>query len=177
MLAFCDAETTGLIINSQLPLATQPHITDFAVILTDDKGEVLDQWCSLINPGVPLSAEITRITGLTDALLASAPAFPDVLPQIARMMKRADTLIAHNLDFDLSMLVFELRRVEWQYRFPYAQNWIDTVPLSGGLKLRDWAVKCGVPDFKAQEHRALSDAKLLLSCWKTTLPKENMPHV
>jgi DNA polymerase-3 subunit epsilon len=172
MLAFIDAETTNLIINSQLPLPQQPHITEFAILLTDDRGELLDQWSSLINPGVPLSAEITKITGLTDALLASAPAFPDVLPQIARMMKRADTLIAHNLDFDLSMLVFELRRIEFERRFPFCHNWIDTVPLSGGMKLKDWAVKCGVPDFKGQEHRALSDAKLLLSCWKTTLPKE-----
>jgi DNA polymerase III epsilon subunit-like protein len=41
------------------------------------------EWSSLVNPGRPLPPYISQLTGITDAMLASAPRLSRVLPLIS----------------------------------------------------------------------------------------------
>jgi DNA polymerase III epsilon subunit-like protein len=167
-MIFLDTETTGLIIPGVEDPGAQPRIIEIAAIRTIGyEYAPIEEYTQLLNPGVALDPKITQITGLRDEDLKAAPPFEAVIQDLIRVF-RADeenTLIAHNLPFDLGMLVFELRRRGWEQRFPYAWNQVDTVTMSGGQKLENWAKSLGVLR-DAQSHRALDDARLLWSCYR-----------
>lgn len=165
-MIFFDTETTGLIDNESLPLSQQPRIIEIGALKTDEKGNELAAFNVLINPGRPLDAVITKITGLTDADLARAPGFVEVLPELIDFFTGERLMLAHNARFDLMLLVFELRRLDRQWRFPYCAEVIDTKTRWAG-KLAEWALKVKGPDF-VQTHRAIEDCRLLRDCWFAT---------
>lgn len=160
-----DTETTGLTVGGIEDPKEQPHMIEVAVVSVVKLEEVA-QFSSLVNPGIPITPEITKITGLTSADLENAPTFPDIVPQLIEIF-RADPdncLVAHNLSFDLDVLIFELRRIGWEHRFPYCRHQRDTVTESGGKRLINWARECLNDPGIAQTHRAMDDVQLLLRC-------------
>jgi DNA polymerase III epsilon subunit-like protein len=168
---FFDTETSGL-PKEWASLKDQPHIIELALVRVDMQGqeEVLT---TLVKPPLTeLDPVITRITGLTLEALRDAPTFPEVFELVRGVFWRelADTeggmVIAHNAEFDMTMLTVELRRMDMQYRFPYPRTWVDTVPLSGGKKLENWAREVMGERFSKQQHRALDDVRVLMECWK-----------
>lgn len=163
MIVF-DTETTGLTLPSSADLKAQPKIIELAAIVMDS-GRVIDERVWLINPGEKLSPEITKITGLTDADLADKPSFIEVLPELIDVFLGKRRLIAHNLPFDLAVLVAELKRCGREYAFPFPPDQLCTVSayahLRGhNLKLTELYAQLLGKEF-AQSHRALGDARAL----------------
>lgn len=75
--------------------------------------EIYDQspgraFATLVNPGLELPEFITRLTGITPAMLATAPPPEAVFPCLQRLFSDA-ALVAHSSAFDLKFL-----RHEWQ---------------------------------------------------------------
>jgi len=69
-LAIVDLETTG----------TRPaadRVTEIGV-LEIERFEVVSQWSTLVNPGVPVPSEIQALTGISRQMLADAPRFADL---------------------------------------------------------------------------------------------------
>lgn len=128
-----DTETTGLLKPDVADLDKQPKIIEFALCELDRGYNVTAKHSWLINPGEPITEEITKITGLTDDDLRDKPSFIEVLPEIARVFKRGDRVVAHNSPFDHGMLVNELKRIGLDHRFPYPQEWVCTVQLAQEL--------------------------------------------
>lgn len=166
-----DTETTGLLMPSAAELKTQPKIIELGLIVieaTDDgsSGAVTGEHVWLINPGEQITDEITKITGITNDVLIGKPRFEEVLPELERLFLGAYGLIAHNLPFDLGMLLTELRRCGREHSFPYPPRHLCTVSAYGhlkghNLKLTDLYEKIiGKP--LAQTHRALDDARALV---------------
>ena len=159
-----DTETTGLPLHRSAPLALQPRIIEFGAVRLSKDGEMGIGASILINPGCPLSPEITKITGLTNADLVNAPSFREVMPQIAMMFDGAALVIAHNLPFDRMLLGMELKR-EGVMEFPWPERELCTVSLYRDLWGRDprlievyeWVMDRQYP----QTHRALDDAAAL----------------
>jgi DNA polymerase III epsilon subunit-like protein len=120
-----DTETTGLPLPSVMPLDKQPRIIEFGAALVRD-GKVVDSVDFVINPGMPLPEVITKITGLTDADLEDAPPFGDMLPAIRELFEQADVLVAHNAEFDTTLLKFELKRLGVE-EFPWPKETLCTV--------------------------------------------------
>lgn len=167
-----DTETTGLIQNEALPLDMQPRILEIGAIKVDSSTlEPIEEYSALLLPaGYELTDEIKAITGLTmEELRARGKQFPLVVPRLAQLFLGEDTLLAHNLRFDLMMLVFELRRIDWQYRFPFPRCHIDTTTSYPG-RLSDWAKETGYP--LEQAHRALDDCHMLLHCYRHFIAKQ-----
>lgn len=162
-MIFFDVETTGLIDNEMLPLKQQPRIIELGALKTNEEGVDIDRINILINPGMPLPAIITKITGLTDADLEGQPSFSEVLPKVAAFFLGEHKMLAHNSRFDLMLLVFELRRLDKQWNFPFCHEVIDTRTRWHG-KLADWGKKVKGPDY-VQPHRAIGDCELLRDCW------------
>lgn len=104
-----DTETTGLPLPMIAPLEKQPKIIELALTLVDN-GKVIGSRSWLFNPGEPLSATITKITGLTDDDLAGKPTFAECLQEVMVPFKRSDITVAHNHNFDYSLMQFELMR-------------------------------------------------------------------
>jgi len=115
-----DTETTGLVLPDCVDLNRQPKIIEFGAIKIID-GKQVDSFESLINPGGPLSEEIIKITGLTDVELVNAPCFEVLLPALKEFFIGADFLIAHNAEFDVAMLRFDLQRAGCE-DFPWPEE-------------------------------------------------------
>ena len=49
-------------------------------------GEVIGEFSTLVNPGVPIPPFVAALTGITDALLAGAPRLGAVLPSFLEFM-------------------------------------------------------------------------------------------
>lgn len=158
-----DTETTDLILPGLEDPTLQPRMIEVAAVSLV-RGEERAHFSSLVNPGVPLSETTTKITGLTDAELAGAPTFPGVVQGLIDLFRSDpdNCLCAHNVQFDLGMLVFELRRIGWEWRFPYCQHQRDTVTESGNKKLIVWAREVLGEPALAQTHRAMEDVQLLI---------------
>ena len=76
--AFLDLETTGA-------SARGDRITEIGLIRVDNGVEV-DQWSQLVNPGMPIPSRIQHLTGITNRMVAGAPAFADIA---AALLERA----------------------------------------------------------------------------------------
>ena len=99
--AFIDVETTGM-----KPLADR--VTEIAIIRFNANGET-ERWQSLINPGMPIPAEIQALTGITNAMLRDAPSFFDLRNDVRRLLEGA-VFVAHNARFDYGFIKNEFRR-------------------------------------------------------------------
>lgn len=171
MIIVFDTETTGLTLHPQAEMRKQPRMIEFGAALLNPKtGVVEDTWNVLINPGEPLSAEIIKITGITDDDLKDAAPFAAALPAMRMMFERATCVVAHNLPFDRAILRGELARLD-VFDFPWPRREICTV----GLYKDDWgrnpkmtelyASVMGKP--LAQTHRALDDVMALVEIFQT----------
>ncbi len=160
-----DTETTGLPLHPQAPLAKQPKIIELGAALLDRSGNVVETLSQLVHPGEEVTAEITKITGITNADLVGAPSFKDCLPQLRHIFGQAGAVFAHNLPFDKSMVMFDLARINCD-DFPWPSREYCTV----GMHKEQWGrnprlielyeATMGHP--LAQTHRALDDVMALV---------------
>lgn len=90
--AVIDFETTGL------SPAHGARPTEIAVVLVEG-GEIVDRFQSLMNPGVPIPAEIQAFTGITNAMVRSAPPVRAVMAEAAGFVG-GRPIVAHNAAFD-----------------------------------------------------------------------------
>lgn len=101
--AVVDCETTG-----GSP-GRGDRITEIAAIRADRSGRIIDEFCTLVNPDRAIPRGITRITNISDDLVADAPAFADIAPRVQQLLAGA-VFVAHNAPFDLRFVEWEMRR-------------------------------------------------------------------
>jgi DNA polymerase III subunit epsilon len=95
-----DVETTG-------GTPTSGHrVTEVAAVRVQG-GEIVDVFSTLVNPGRPIPAMITSLTGISDRLVRDAPRFRDVAPRVAAMVQ-GHVFVAHNAPFDWRFLCAEM---------------------------------------------------------------------
>ena len=157
-LAFVDLETTGA-------TASQDRITEIGIIEVDADGAVRE-WQQLINPGVPISPFIERLTGISDALVAAAPSFAEVAEETLRRLA-GRLFIAHNARFDYGFLKHEFHRLGIAFRAPV----VCTVKLSRALypehRRHNLDALIERHGLRADaRHRALADARLIRQFWQ-----------
>ncbi|MDT8991791.1 exonuclease domain-containing protein [Curvibacter sp. APW13] len=96
-----DLETTG-------GSAEHDRITEIAMVRVED-GTPTQRWSSLVNPGKPIPPFIESLTGISDAMVADAPPFAELLPRVQELLHGA-VLVAHNVRFDHGFLAKEMER-------------------------------------------------------------------
>jgi DNA polymerase III subunit epsilon len=107
MYAIIDIETTGT-------SAAFGKITEIAIFLHNGN-EVVDSFTSLINPECKIPWNITRLTGISNEMVAEAPKFYEVAKKIVELT--AGTIfVAHNVMFDYSFVKEEFKRLGYDYR-------------------------------------------------------------
>jgi Rad3-related DNA helicase/DNA polymerase III epsilon subunit-like protein len=148
-LAVVDLETTGL---SEDPAA---EILEFGAALLDPDGDAVTTLESLVRPRGELPRAVQRLTGLTPADVADAPAIEDVAKPIATALA-GRTIVAHNADFERHFLSRYVARELGDLRFLDTQDLLAIAhPDAPDLRLETFT-----RDMLATEerHRALSDA-------------------
>jgi DNA polymerase-3 subunit epsilon len=165
MIVF-DTETTELLKTEMANVDTQPHIIEIAMIKLDDKYKEIGSLEFLLKPRTILNDEEHKnITGLSNADLENCPTFVEVYPQIVNFVLGERRILAHNLPFDLGVLVAELKRINMEHCFPYPPEQVCTVEATAHIKgkrlrlieLYELALKKKLK----QDHRAMSDAVAL----------------
>ncbi|MGN6490641.1 MAG: exonuclease domain-containing protein [Agriterribacter sp.] len=105
MYAIVDIETTG-------SHAAANGITEVAIFIHDGT-RVIDHYETLINPRQEIPYFIQTMTGITNEMVADAPAFDEVAEEIYEMLKDK-IFIAHNVNFDYSFLKHQLQECGYQ---------------------------------------------------------------
>ena len=98
--AIVDIETTG-------GSASTSGITEVSIYVHDGK-KIIDHFTTLINPGHRIPLYITSLTGINNAMVASAPMFDEVADRIYEILSE-NIFIAHNVNFDFSFLKHHLK--------------------------------------------------------------------
>lgn len=144
-----DVECTGLRADSR--------IIELAAVKVID-GQIVAQFQQLVNPETTISAYITALTGISNAMVADAPTIKTVLSQFNVFWERLP-IVGHNVGFDCTMLRREAERIGIEldltaaedtrfmarYRFPRWDNFrLSTVCANLGIKING-------------AHRALAD--------------------
>lgn len=107
LYAVVDVETTGgSFLNARL--------TEIAIFLFDGN-EIIKQFSSLINPERPIPYMITKLTGITDDMVADAPKFYEIAKQIIEITEGA-TFIGHNVAFDYNFVRQEFKSLGYNYK-------------------------------------------------------------
>ncbi len=155
-----ETEFVVLDIEAMTIAAHTPRIIDLAAYRVR-AGTILDDFQTLINPGNPVSGFISALTGITNDMLRTAPAFAEVAHSWLAFAGDA-VLVAHNATFDVPLLNQEIGRVFPGYRMRNAE--LCTVNLArrivsspDGHKLDSLANHFAIPI--DQRHRAAGDAR------------------
>lgn len=152
-LACLDVETTGA-------RPTHDRITEVGIVLVDD-GAIVERWSTLVNPQQSIPEYIQVLTGITNDMVADAPSFERVAPEIAARLA-GRVMVAHNARFDHGFLRNEFRRIGASLDAPF----VCTVRLSRRLHPEharhnlDALMQRHGLDCSAR-HRALGDALVL----------------
>ena len=103
-----DVETTGL------SSARGDKICEVALLKIRDF-KVIEKLCTLVNPGRQISYSAACVNGITDDMVADAPAFCDIAKDISDFL-HSEILLIHNASFDLSFLKRELAICDCELR-------------------------------------------------------------
>lgn len=149
-----DIETTGL-----SPLCDE--IIEISAIKVENNS-IIETFSFLIKPKCnSLSYFITKLTGITNKMLASAPSISEILPQFSEFIGDS-ILIGHNVNFDINFLYDEFQKI---LKTKLNNDFVDTMQIARRLypelahhKLKDVAEKHGVCTKGA--HRGLKDCEI-----------------
>ena len=104
----------------ETPNHANDRMSAIGVAVVEDGG-VAETYDLLIDPQVPFDPFNVALTGITPALVAGKPTFPEAW-EVLRPVFESGLLVAHNAQFDMSVLAKCLRDygLFWRERVAYA---------------------------------------------------------
>ena len=169
MFAVLDIETTGGKFDEE-------GITEIAIYRYDGH-QIVDQFCSLVNPEREIQPFVEKLTGIRTSMLQNAPKFYEVAKRIIEITESC-ILVAHNAEFDYRILRTEFRRLGYTYN----RKSLCTVALSQLLlpeqesfKLGKLVRSLGIPI--SDRHRAQGDALATLKLFQLLLEKDSQKTI
>jgi DNA polymerase-3 subunit epsilon len=169
MYAILDIETTGGKYNEE-------GITEIAIYRFDGL-KIVDQFSSLVNPERDIQPFVVNLTGITSAMLKSAPKFYEVAKRIIEITDGC-ILVAHNAQFDNRILTTEFDRLGYPFEIEslctveLAQKLIPDMP---SYSLGKLVRSLGIPI--SDRHRAQGDAKATVELFKMLLAKDTTKEI
>lgn len=157
-VAVLDFETTGLSPGYDRP-------TEIAIALVRD-GVVIDRFQHLMNPGRRIPGEVAQLTGITNEMVAGAPAVPRVMREAA-LFVAARPLVAHNAAFDRGFWVSELQALGLRARTDFACTMLlarRIFPAAHNHKLGTLSTYLRLEQ-TGRAHRALADVLTTVQLW------------
>ena len=154
-----DVETSGF------NPANGDRVVEISAVRTDGKGNVEATFSSLVNPEDG-NVGATFIHGITSEMVADAPTFRQLVPQLADFMSDA-VFVAHNAFFDENFIFAEANKAGWVLQpmpglctFWLAQHSLAKDAITPNFKLSTIADAFGVTNQLA--HAALGDALVVV---------------
>jgi len=158
-VAVLDFETTGLSPNYG------DRATEIAITLVRD-GQVIDRFQSLMNAGRRIPAEVTHITGITNAMIAAAPPVAKVMREAYQFVGNTP-VVAHNASFDKKFWEAELAYLSMSSASMFACTMLLSrrlYPNASNHRLSTLVQMLGLPQ-SGRAHRAMVDAEMTSHLW------------
>lgn len=121
-------------------------------------GKIVDRFSTFVNPEIPISFRIEKLTGINDSMVLNAPKINEIMGEFLEFCKGA-VLVAHNAEFDTSFIANKAAKMGIEVK----NTIIDTVLLAQfvipnlhNYKLDTLCKHLGVS--LENHHRAVDDA-------------------
>ena len=113
---FFDVETTGFPADYNRPatdLENWPRIVQLAIQVCDEQGNAIKEFCSVVKPdGYFIPNNVIMIHGITNEYANEAGLdIATVLLEFVDALTYVDTIVCHNVDYDLPILTAEFYRI------------------------------------------------------------------
>lgn len=160
-----DFETTGL----------SPDYGDRAIeigAVRIENGVIKERFQKLMNPGRKIDRFIENYTGITNAMLKSAPPCREVMDEFADFIGDYN-LVAHNASFDKRFLDAELDRISRDYAGTFVCSMLVARRLyqhASNHQLASLIEHTNIP-VEGVFHRALFDSEMTAKLWLAMLEK------
>ncbi|MGO4813464.1 PolC-type DNA polymerase III [Cupriavidus sp. 2MCAB6] len=158
-IAVLDFETTGLSPNQG------DRATEIAVILLRD-GQIVDRYQSLMNAGRRIPSQVVNLTGITNDMIASAPAASKVMREAAQFVGK-HPVVAHNAGFDRRFWQAELAHLGMSSDQSFACTMLVSrrvYPHAQNHRLSTLVDMLRLPK-SGRAHRAMADAQMTCHLW------------
>lgn len=146
-----DIETTG-------GQPSQDKITEIAMVKHDGT-RIIDEYSTLLNPNRPITWYVSKLTGITDEMVAKAPQFYEVARKIVEFTEGC-IFVAHNVRFDYSFIKKEFHALGFNFhrkRLCTVRLGRKLIPGQPSYSLGTLCQNLGIEI--TDRHRALGDAK------------------
>ena len=153
-IAVIDFETTGLSPSSSC------RATEIAVVILE-QGRIVERYQSLMNTGVRVPGFIEQLTGISNAMLRTAPPAERVMNEVNEFVG-ITPLVAHNAAFDQKFWDFEMGRIKRTRLQNFACSLLlarRLMPAAPNHKLGTLTAFADLPH-TGQAHRAMVDAEM-----------------
>jgi len=153
-IAVIDFETTGMSPGQNC------RATEIAAVIVQD-GRIVARYQSLMNSGAWVPPFIENLTGISNAMLRSAPSSTQVMGEVANFVGSLP-LVAHNAAFDQKFwdselaLIQRARRQNFACSMLLARRLLPQAPNHKLGTLNSWA---GLPH-TGKAHRAMADTEM-----------------
>ena len=169
MFAIVDIETTG-------GRVTDEKITEIAIYVHNGE-KVVEEFSTLINPERFIPSFITRLTGIDNEMVRSAPKFYEVAKKIVEITQ-GKIFVAHNAQFDYSFLREEFKSLGYSF----SRDYVCTVKLSRklipGFRSYSLGNLCDNLGIKIEgRHRAAGDALATVKLFEILLKNDRDDHI
>lgn len=154
-----DVETTGL----------DPYfdeVIEVSAVRYKD-GAAVGSFTSLVKPNNEVDEFITELTGITNDMLANAPALPEVLPQLLNFVG-SSVIVGHNVNFDINFIYDTVSRCNLG---AFSNDFIDTMRIArlAFKGLENYRLTTLVKVFgiaNIPQHRAEADCLAAAGCYE-----------
>lgn len=169
LYSIVDIETTG-------GNYKQGKIIEIAIFVYDGEN-IIDSFCSLVNPEMAVPPYVTQLTGISNEMLVGEPTFAQIAKRVIEITTKT-VIVAHNIQFDYGFLREELRRCGKKFQ----RNRLCTQKLSkrifSGLGAYGLGKICQYLDIPMErQHRAVEDAKATTFLFEKMLQSEKSYYI
>ena len=148
---YVDVETTG-------GRGEHHRVTEIGAVKVRN-GEIVGRFSTLLNPQRSIPPGITRLTGITPAMVEDAPYFSDIADEFEEFME-GSIFVAHNVEFDYGFISREFDRLGRKFRYPRLCTCASMRKLYPGHRSYSLAALSEAWDIPLpNHHRALCDAE------------------
>jgi DNA polymerase-3 subunit epsilon len=109
MFAIIDIETCGGKFEHR-----KGAIIDICILIHDGL-LVVDKFSTLVNPQCNISTFYTRLSGITNEMVADAPTFPEIAKKVLEITE-GQIFVAHNVGFDYGFVKAEFASLGYSYK-------------------------------------------------------------
>lgn len=164
MYSVVDIETTGNGPKGQ-------KITEIS-IFNFDGNKIIDEFTSLVNPEQKIPHFITNLTGITEAMVRTAPKFYEIAKKVEEFTK--DTIfVAHNVNFDYNIIRDEFKSLGFNFKRKKLCTVRLTRKIIPGLPSYSLGNICESEDIKiAARHRAKGDAEATVELFRRLIKRD-----